>query len=152
MKTSKTGMGALGRKVSSAIALACAAWIATAALAGESAEAQRRARPGRAATAQQAEPAAPAADGTVNINTANEEELTRLPGIGPAKARAILAMRQRVRRFGQVEELMRVQGIGRATLRRLRPMLTLEGPTTLAGRPSGTRRSGAAAPAQASND
>jgi competence protein ComEA len=76
-------------------------------------------------------PATRSAEGVVNINTANEEELSRLPGIGASKARAILALRERVRRFRATEDLMRVQGIGRATFRRLRPMLAVDGPTTL---------------------
>lgn len=72
------------------------------------------------------------AQGVVNINTASVAELTRLPGVGQAKAEAIVAQRER-RNFRRVEELMRVRGIGRATFRRLRPMLTIEGETTLAG-------------------
>jgi competence protein ComEA len=90
-----------------------------------------------------------AAEGVVNLNTATAAELERLPGIGPAKSAAILQLRERLpnRRFARVEDLVRVRGIGRATLRRLRPMLTLEGPTTLADRPRGR---GSVAPAEAS--
>ncbi len=73
----------------------------------------------------------PAAEGVVNINTATQSELSRLPGIGPSKASAIIAYRERGRRFRRVEDLLRVRGIGRATFRRLRPMLTVQGPTTL---------------------
>lgn len=70
------------------------------------------------------------AQGQVNLNTASAEELQRLPGVGPSRAEAILAYRDR-RPFRRVEELMRIPGIGRKTFRRLRPLLTLEGPTTL---------------------
>lgn len=69
--------------------------------------------------------------GVVNLNTATAEELERLPGIGPARARAILALRASLTRFLRLEQLLRVKGIGRATFRKLRPMLTLSGPTTL---------------------
>lgn len=69
--------------------------------------------------------------GVVNIQTASADELQRLPGIGEAKARAIISRRER-RPFRRVEDIMRVKGIGRATFRRLRSMLTVEGPTTLA--------------------
>ncbi|MBC7173034.1 MAG: ComEA family DNA-binding protein [Polyangiaceae bacterium] len=68
--------------------------------------------------------------GVVNLNTATAEELVRLPGVGPSRAEAILAARQR-HPFRRVQEIMRVKGIGRATFRRLEPMITVDGPTTL---------------------
>ena len=74
------------------------------------------------------EPAAPV--GQVNLNTASAEELQRLPGVGASRAAAIVEYRDQ-HPFRRVEELMRIRGIGRKTFRRLRPMLTLEGPTTL---------------------
>lgn len=58
----------------------------------------------------------------------------RLPGIGEARARAIIGRRER-RRFGRIEEIMRVKGIGRASFRKMRPMLTVDGATTLASKP-----------------
>ncbi len=79
----------------------------------------------RSATTQEATPS-----GVVNIQTATPEQLQLLPGIGPSKASAIVAHRDR-RSFRRVEDLMRVRGIGRTTFRRLRSMLTVEGPTTL---------------------
>ena len=63
----------------------------------------------------------------VNLNTATVAELQRLPGVGPARAEAIVAYRER-RPFRRIEELMRIRGIGRKTFRRLRPMLTVERP------------------------
>lgn len=74
------------------------------------------------------------AAGVVNLNTASAEELERLPGIGPTRATAILALRARLGRFARLEQLLRVKGIGRATFRKLRPLLSLTGPTTLPGR------------------
>jgi competence protein ComEA len=73
---------------------------------------------------------APDTAGVVNLNTASAEALARLPGIGESKAQAILARREN-HRFRRVEDIMRVRGIGRATFRRLRPMLAVEGETTL---------------------
>lgn len=84
---------------------------------------------------QSSETAAAPGSLMVNLNTATEEELGHLPGIGPSKAAAIVAYRARGRRFRRVEELMRVRGIGRSTFRRLRPMLRVDGPTTLATTP-----------------
>jgi competence protein ComEA len=72
-----------------------------------------------------------APSGVVNLNTASSEELERLPGIGPSRARAILELRARRKSFARIEDLMRVKGNGRATFRRLRPLVALDGPTTL---------------------
>ena len=69
--------------------------------------------------------------GVVNLNTATAAELERLPRVGPARAQAILALRAQLKRFSKVEQLLRVKGIGRATFRKLRPLLALDGPTTL---------------------
>jgi competence protein ComEA len=96
-------------------------------------EAQRRAVPPPNALQGEADPAAGEAlegQGVVNIQTASADELQRLPGIGPSKAAAIIAQRERAA-FRRVEDIMRVRGIGRATFRRLRTMLTVSGPTTL---------------------
>jgi competence protein ComEA len=71
------------------------------------------------------------APGVVNLNTASAAELERLPRIGPSRAQAILALRAKLTRFSKIEQLLRVKGIGRATFRKLRPLLTLNGPTTL---------------------
>ena len=82
--------------------------------------------------AQAAKSSLPAAEsGVVNLNTASSEELERLPGIGPSRAKAILELRARMKRFARIEDLLRVKGIGRATFRRLRQHVTVEGPTTL---------------------
>lgn len=88
------------------------------------AQAQPRARGAQSQTAE-------APDGVVNIQTATAEQLQLLPGIGPSKAEAIVAYRER-RAFRRTRDILRVRGIGRATFRRLRSMLTVDGPTTLA--------------------
>jgi competence protein ComEA len=68
--------------------------------------------------------------GVVNVNSASEAELARLPGIGPGKAKAIVDHR-RGHPFHKVDDLMRVKGIGRKTFGRVRPYLTTVGATTL---------------------
>ena len=75
--------------------------------------------------------AAKGVEGVVNLNTAPPEVLALLPGIGPAKAVAILAYRKR-RPFRTVDELVRIKGLGRKMVRRLRPHLAVAGPTTAA--------------------
>jgi len=92
--------------------------------------------PGHCADTDTTSSSAPSAPGgVVNINTASADELERLPGIGPSRAQAILALRARLTRFTRLEELLRVKGIGRATFRKLRPLLTLQGATTLSDSP-----------------
>lgn len=83
---------------------------------------------------------APASEGVVNINTATAEELVRIPGIGPARAAAIVQLRERAHRFNHTEDLLRVRGIGRVGFRRMRPYLALTGDTTLSSRPGRTAR------------
>lgn len=75
---------------------------------------------------EKTEPEAPGMlDGEVmNLNTASAEDLTRLPGIGPVKAEAILAWREEHGGFASVEQLLEVKGIGEATLEGLRPYVT----------------------------
>ncbi|KQV76055.1 hypothetical protein ASC61_14165 [Aeromicrobium sp. Root344] len=65
------------------------------------------------------------AGGKVNLNTATAEQLDTLPGVGPVTAQAILAWRDENGRFGSVEDLLDVKGIGDATLAELRDLVTL---------------------------
>ncbi len=56
----------------------------------------------------------------VNINTADQAELEKLPGIGPGKAAAIIRFRQEHGPFETAEELMQVPGIKEATFSKLK--------------------------------
>ena len=76
--------------------------------------------------------ASKAVDGVVNINTAEVGVLGLLPGIGPAKAAQIVVYRRR-HPFRTVDELVRIKGIGRKMVRRLRAHLAVSGPTTATG-------------------
>lgn len=62
----------------------------------------------------------------VNINTADEQALvTALNGVGPAKARAIIAYRQEHGAFKSVDELAGVKGIGEKTVDKNRNNMTV---------------------------
>lgn len=62
----------------------------------------------------------------VTLNTATLEDLRRLPGIGPKKAEAILALRTKLGKFRRAEDLLRVKGIGRGTFKKLRPLVRVD--------------------------
>lgn len=67
-------------------------------------------------------------DDPVFVNQADETELRRLPGVGAKRAEAIVALRRRVGRFHRVEDLMRVKGIGRAAIKKWRPLVRFDAP------------------------
>jgi competence protein ComEA len=68
--------------------------------------------------------------GVVNVNAATAEELSLLPGVGPAKAQAIIRWRTEHGAFKRVEDLNQVKGIGDKQLEKMRPHVALEGKTT----------------------
>jgi len=55
----------------------------------------------------------------VNINKADVKTLSTLKGLGPKKARAIVAYREEHGRFKSVEDLNQVKGIGKGIIARL---------------------------------
>lgn len=62
----------------------------------------------------------------VNINTAGVEELDGLPGIGPVLAQRIVDWREENGAFSAPEDLLQVEGIGRATLENLENCIVTE--------------------------
>jgi competence protein ComEA len=62
-------------------------------------------------------------DQPVDLNTATEADLDRLPGVGPVTAARIIAWRRQHQRFTRVEELGEIDGIGAKMLERLRPLV-----------------------------
>ena len=74
---------------------------------------------------------AAAGAGTVNVNTATAEQLQLLPRIGPSVAHRILDYRKENGKFGSLDDLMLVRGIGESTFAQLKPYVSLSGETTL---------------------
>ncbi len=61
----------------------------------------------------------------VALNRASASDLQRLPGVGPGLASRIIAYRRRAGRFGRIEELREVPGIGEKRLARIAPHVDL---------------------------
>ena len=66
------------------------------------------------------------AGGHVNINTADAELLQTLPGIGQAKAAALIRYRETNGNFKTTEEIMKVPGIKNAAYEQIRDLITVE--------------------------
>ena len=58
---------------------------------------------------------------TININTASEDQLTRLLGIGPVKAKAIIAARP----YSKIEDIMKVKGIKEKTFAKIKDYIVV---------------------------
>ncbi len=64
-------------------------------------------------------------DGRIDLNTATVEELCTLPGIGEAKAAAIIAYRETNGPFRSVEDLMQVEGIKEGVYSKIKDKITI---------------------------
>lgn len=77
-------------------------------------------------------PPAPASPGgeqnlLIDLDRADAADIERLPGIGPALARRIVASRDSLGPFGALVRLGRVKGVGPATLKRVARLVTFSG-------------------------
>ena len=64
----------------------------------------------------------------VNLNTATKDELVALPGIGPAKAQAIVDYRNQHGPFRSIDEIRKVKGIGEKLFLSIKPELSIGAP------------------------
>lgn len=62
----------------------------------------------------------------VNLNTADIEELTTLPGIGTAKANSILSYREEHGKFQTIEELKNIDGIKEGVFQKIADLIVVQ--------------------------
>jgi competence protein ComEA len=67
-------------------------------------------------------------DGRVILNLAGVDELRKIPGIGPKRAQAIIALRTKLKRFKRGSDLLRVRGIGPKSLTRMQSHFVVDPP------------------------
>jgi len=70
-----------------------------------------------------------AAAAALNLNTATKDELVALPGIGPAKAQAIIDYRNQHGPFKSIDEIRKVKGIGEKLFLQIKPELAIGTPS-----------------------
>ncbi|MCM1260020.1 MAG: ComEA family DNA-binding protein [Prevotella sp.] len=61
----------------------------------------------------------------INLNSCTKAELLTLPGIGDSKANAILSYREKVGAFQQIEDLLKVNGIGQTLFQDIQAFVTI---------------------------
>ncbi len=64
-------------------------------------------------------------DGKVNLNTASQEELMTLTGVGEAKARQIIQYRQSHGTFQTIEDVMKIPGIKEGLFEKIKEDITI---------------------------
>ena len=73
------------------------------------------------------EETAPAITYPININTADKDTLTALPGIGEVLAQRILDYREEIGSFTHVEDLLNIEGIGERKMETIVDLITIGG-------------------------
>jgi competence protein ComEA len=61
----------------------------------------------------------------ININTASSTELQKLPRIGPKIAQRIIDFRNQNGNFKNIEEIIKVRGIGEKVFKQIKDMITV---------------------------
>ena len=65
-------------------------------------------------------------DGKININTATEQQLMLLPGVGETTAKKIIEYRTTNNGFNSVEDIMNVSGIGEKKFAQMKPYIKVD--------------------------
>lgn len=94
-------------------------------LAGVLKDGERVVIPSKEEAVSMAEHAGAENSGLVNINTASEEQLMSLPGIGESKARDIIQYREESGGFQTIEDIMKISGIKEAVFRKIQSLITV---------------------------
>ena len=75
--------------------------------------------------AKNVSPGTSAGSGLININTATKDQLMVLPGIGEAKAAAIISYRESHGGFKDVAELQKIEGIKSGVYNKLKDSVSV---------------------------
>lgn len=80
------------------------------------------------------------ASGVVNINSADETQLSLLPRVGAKAAERIVAYRTEHGPFKKAGDLMQVKGFGAKTFELVSPYISVDGKTTLSAKVKSPRK------------
>lgn len=83
-------------------------------------------RPGETAAGRRPSGGPAEGAGRIDLNSADLDALTRLPGVGPVTAAAIIDYRDRSGGFRSVDQLLEVKGIGAKKLEILKDYVIIE--------------------------
>ena len=64
-------------------------------------------------------------EGKININRANLDELTKIPGVGKATAQRIIDYRTQNGSFSSIDDLKKIKGIGASKFEKMAPKITI---------------------------
>lgn len=62
----------------------------------------------------------------ININTADEEELENIPGVGPSLAKSIIDYRKENGRFTSIEDIKNVSGVGESKYKKMEEYIKIK--------------------------
>ncbi len=70
-------------------------------------------------------------EGKVNVNTATEDQIAVLPGIGPKLAAEVVNYRTNNGNFKAIEDLRKVSGVGDKKFEKIKNFVAVNGETTI---------------------